>query len=262
MFTAGADSAYLAILWGDRRREYRRDGSAGSGGRRTMWTTIRRVSRVGDETRGARSRPTGSSEATLARHEIEDQIAEGDKVVTRLTAYGSTRASGLVRYRPTRPEVRETAVAIHRIADGGIVEHSSDKDDLALMQQLGVISLRPPVDRPVSRIAASRDEPAFALACGARSASDDDEQEHSSRVLLLDDCGSGTGADRVASGISLSSTAVHGYLRRCRNHAQRRSESRCASSSAAGPVPAPSSSIRPVLGMAFSLRAFPSSGSR
>jgi predicted ester cyclase len=37
--------------------------------------------------------------------------------------------------------MRETAVAIHRIADGRIVEHWSDRDDLALMQQLGVISL-------------------------------------------------------------------------------------------------------------------------
>lgn len=41
----------------------------------------------------------------------------------------------------TGAELRETAVAIHRIADGMIVEHWSDRDDLALMQQLGVITL-------------------------------------------------------------------------------------------------------------------------
>jgi hypothetical protein len=83
--------------------------------------------------------------------------------------------------------MRETAVASHRIADGRIVEHWFDRDDLALMQQLGVISLPPAVDRRVSCAAASRDEPAFALTCVARSASDDDEQEHSSRVLVVDE---------------------------------------------------------------------------
>jgi len=31
-------------------------------------------------------------EATPGRHEIEDQVAEGDKVVTRLTAYGRHEA--------------------------------------------------------------------------------------------------------------------------------------------------------------------------
>lgn len=32
------------------------------------------------------------------------------------------------------------AVAIHRIADGKIAEHWSGRDDLAVMQQLGVLS--------------------------------------------------------------------------------------------------------------------------
>ena len=40
----------------------------------------------------------------------------------------------------TGAELRQTAVAIHRIADGRLAEHWSDRDDLALMQQLGVIS--------------------------------------------------------------------------------------------------------------------------
>jgi len=33
--------------------------------------------------------------------------------------------------------MRETAVAIHRIADGKIAEHLSDREDLGLMEQLG-----------------------------------------------------------------------------------------------------------------------------
>jgi predicted ester cyclase len=77
-------------------------------------------------------------EATPGRHEIEDQIAEGDKVVTRLTAYG--KHDGDLPGAPrTGNEMKMTAVAIHRIADGKLVEKWSDKDELALVQQIGVI---------------------------------------------------------------------------------------------------------------------------
>jgi predicted ester cyclase len=80
-------------------------------------------------------------EATPGRHEIEDQIGEGDKVVTRLTASGRHERDLPGPVPATGAELRETAVAIHRIADGRIAEHWSDRDDLALMQQLGVITL-------------------------------------------------------------------------------------------------------------------------
>ena len=77
--------------------------------------------------------------ATPGRHEIEDQVAEGDKVVTRLTAYGRHEGDLPGPLPATGLEIRETGVAIHRIANGRIVEHWSDRDDLGLMQQLGVI---------------------------------------------------------------------------------------------------------------------------
>ena len=80
-------------------------------------------------------------DATPGRHVIEDQIGEGDKVVTRLTASGRHDGDLPGPLPGTGAELRETAVAIHRIADGMIVEHWSDRDDLALMQQLGVITL-------------------------------------------------------------------------------------------------------------------------
>lgn len=79
--------------------------------------------------------------ATPGRHEIEDQVAEGDKVVTRLTAYGRHEGDLPGPLPATGAKIRQTAVAIHRIANGRIVEHWSDRDDLGLMQQLGVISL-------------------------------------------------------------------------------------------------------------------------
>src|SRR4051794_9088755 len=71
-------------------------------------------------------------EATPGRHEIEDQIAEGDKVVTRLTAYGRHERDLPGPLPATGAEIRETAVAIHRITAGRIVEHWSDRDDLGL----------------------------------------------------------------------------------------------------------------------------------
>ncbi|WP_373427462.1 ester cyclase [Arthrobacter pascens] len=42
---------------------------------------------------------------------------------------------------PSGAPLRESAVAVHRIQDGRIVEHWSNRDDLGLMQQLGVIHL-------------------------------------------------------------------------------------------------------------------------
>jgi predicted ester cyclase len=80
-------------------------------------------------------------EATPGRHEIEDQIAEGDKVVTRLTAYGRHEGELPGPLPATGADMRMTAVAIHRIADGKIAEHWSDRDELSLMQQIGAISI-------------------------------------------------------------------------------------------------------------------------
>lgn len=82
--------------------------------------------------------------ATPGRHVIEDQIAEDDKVVTRLTAYGRHEGELPGPLPATGAEMRQTAVAIHRITGGKIAEHWSDRDDLALMQQLGAISLPQP----------------------------------------------------------------------------------------------------------------------
>ncbi|HEX3394486.1 MAG TPA: ester cyclase [Acidimicrobiales bacterium] len=77
-------------------------------------------------------------EATPGRHVVEDQVAEGDKVVTRLTAYGQHVADlpGIAR---TGNEMEMTATVIHRIADGRLAEKWSDKDVLRMLQQLEVI---------------------------------------------------------------------------------------------------------------------------
>ncbi|MDQ6754243.1 MAG: ester cyclase [Actinomycetota bacterium] len=79
--------------------------------------------------------------ATPGRHEIEDQLAEGDKVVTRLTATGRHEGELPGPLPATGEELRQTAVAIHRVANGRIAEHWSNRDELGLMRQLGIISL-------------------------------------------------------------------------------------------------------------------------
>jgi predicted ester cyclase len=78
-------------------------------------------------------------DSTPGHHVIEDQIAEGDKVVTRLTAYGKHVGDLPGGIAATGNELRMTAVAIHRIADGKIAAHWSDKDSLAFLQQLEVL---------------------------------------------------------------------------------------------------------------------------
>ena len=77
--------------------------------------------------------------ATPGYHRIEDQIAEGDKVVTRLTSYG--RHEGDLPGAPrTGNEMKMTSITIHRIRDGKLVEKWSEKDMLGFLTQTGVIS--------------------------------------------------------------------------------------------------------------------------
>jgi predicted ester cyclase len=77
--------------------------------------------------------------ATPGYHTIADQIAEGDKVVTRLAASG-THAGDLPGIPATGRPITMTAIAIHRIANGQLVEHWPATDQLGLLRQLGVVS--------------------------------------------------------------------------------------------------------------------------
>lgn len=71
-------------------------------------------------------------------HTFEDQIAEGDKVVLRLTFRG-THQGEFQGIPPTGKEIAITAIVIDRIVDGKMVEHWSNMDNFSLMQQLGII---------------------------------------------------------------------------------------------------------------------------
>jgi steroid delta-isomerase-like uncharacterized protein len=69
---------------------------------------------------------------------VEDMIAEGDKVVARLTVHG-THQGAFLGIPPTGKHWTFTAIDIIRIAGGKIVEHWNNYDALGLMHQLGVV---------------------------------------------------------------------------------------------------------------------------
>jgi predicted ester cyclase len=69
---------------------------------------------------------------------IDDEIAEGDKVVQRCTGSGSHQGEFMGR-SPTGKRVTCTGIAIYRIADGKIAEAWVNVDYLPVLEQLGVV---------------------------------------------------------------------------------------------------------------------------
>jgi predicted ester cyclase len=69
---------------------------------------------------------------------IHDQIAEGDKVVTRKVFHG-THHGELMGVAPTGREVQIEVIDIVRVEGGQIVEHWNVVDRLGLLQQLGAL---------------------------------------------------------------------------------------------------------------------------
>jgi steroid delta-isomerase-like uncharacterized protein len=66
---------------------------------------------------------------------IKDQVAEGDKVVTRVIFYG-THLGPLNGVAATGKQVEWSGIAIDRIADGKVVEMWHVQNTAALMQQI------------------------------------------------------------------------------------------------------------------------------
>ena len=72
---------------------------------------------------------------------IDDMVAEGDKVVCRVTLRG-THKGDLMGIAPTGKQVTGTRTVIHRIVGGKEVEGWDCADTLGMLQQLGVV---PPI---------------------------------------------------------------------------------------------------------------------
>lgn len=81
------------------------------------------------------------------KYVIEDVIAEEDKVVCRLTVSGTHQGTPeipiegglLTTMPPTGKTYTVQQIHIFRVENGKIAEHWAARDDLGLMQQLGVI---------------------------------------------------------------------------------------------------------------------------
>jgi predicted ester cyclase len=71
-----------------------------------------------------------------AVHTLLDQMAEGDKVMTRMTVR-ATFTGGIFGLVPSGNAVEVRGMAVHRIAGGKLVEHWAHMDMAGFMDQLG-----------------------------------------------------------------------------------------------------------------------------
>jgi predicted ester cyclase len=72
------------------------------------------------------------------RFDVEDEIAEGDKVVARVTMHGR-HVGEFLNKPPTGVEFATKQIHIWRLEDGKVIEHWSVRDDLGQALQLGLL---------------------------------------------------------------------------------------------------------------------------
>ncbi len=83
------------------------------------------------------------------RHEVEEVVAEDDRVVLRCTLTG-THGGPFMGIPPTGRRIEVTEIHIYRLKDGKAVEHRVGRDDLGAMRHLGVIADAIPAPRSSS----------------------------------------------------------------------------------------------------------------
>lgn len=71
-----------------------------------------------------------------AHHTIEDLIAEGDRIVARISAQG-THTGEIFGYAPTGRVITLTGITIYRLLDGHIVERWAEHGR-GVLEQLGI----------------------------------------------------------------------------------------------------------------------------
>lgn len=84
------------------------------------------------------------------RWTVEDQVAEGDKVVTRWS-FSGTHQGELMGIAPTGKHVTGSGIVIDRIVEGKVVEEREEWDTLGMMQQIGAV---PPLGKGEEKAAA------------------------------------------------------------------------------------------------------------
>ncbi len=69
---------------------------------------------------------------------VEEQVAEGDEVVTRWTGHG-THQGDLMGVPPSGNRVEVTGMTLNRVSGGKIVESWTNYDALGMMRQIGAM---------------------------------------------------------------------------------------------------------------------------
>ncbi|MBD2021522.1 ester cyclase [Leptolyngbya sp. FACHB-36] len=83
--------------------------------------------------------------------EIIDMVAEGDTVIVRVMVSGTHKGVGkipingglLVGVEPTGKHFEVQQIHWYKLHDGRIVEHWANRDDIGMMQQLGLLPQAP-----------------------------------------------------------------------------------------------------------------------
>jgi predicted ester cyclase len=90
---------------------------------------------------GARNHILGGHETYRGlRITVQRQIAEGDWVVTQITAVG-THVGSWLGMKPTGKEVEFTCVNVDRVVDGRIVEHGGAANMLEPLLEIGAVQI-------------------------------------------------------------------------------------------------------------------------
>lgn len=75
--------------------------------------------------------------------DIKDLIAEGDKVVARVTVSGTHRGE-MMGLAPTGRRVRTSGIEVFRLAGGKLAEHWATFDALGMLRQIGLVPVPGP----------------------------------------------------------------------------------------------------------------------
>jgi predicted ester cyclase len=79
------------------------------------------------------------NESFETRFDIEEQLAEGDRVATRVTMRAVHNGGEFMGVPPSGKEIVTTGISFERIKDGQIVHRRVESDWLGVMQHLGLI---------------------------------------------------------------------------------------------------------------------------
>jgi steroid delta-isomerase-like uncharacterized protein len=74
------------------------------------------------------------------QHAVDEQVAEGDRVVTPLTFQG-THKGDLMGIPPSNKRVEIRGVNVHKVVGGQMVEGETVLDMMSLMQQIGAVPI-------------------------------------------------------------------------------------------------------------------------